>query len=176
VLLDGTLNAAVDVECAQPFFADLRRVLRPGGRLRLRLVSAREHVGARPARLPAWAAKLELFPTSGEAVDALSRAGLAGIKIEELDETPAWADGGVELRDLEIVAFQPSAGSGRVRDLAVLYRGPFREVVDSAGRIYPRGQRVAVSEQTWNELRRGEFAEQFLFAVPDAKGSCGGEQ
>src|SRR5262249_2364735 len=114
------------------------------------------------------------FPAGGEVVNALSQAGFVSVTIER-DEKPAWSQMGVELFDSKIVAFQPSAG-GDARDLAVLYRGPFREAVDFSGNVYPRGQRVCVSEQTWNDLRRGAFAEQFLFAVPNVKGSCGGEQ
>lgn len=57
----------------------------------------------------------------------------------------------------------------------VLYRGPFREVIDRAGRVFRRGRRTAVGERTFNELRTGPLAEQFLFAVNGAVGTCGGD-
>jgi catechol 2,3-dioxygenase-like lactoylglutathione lyase family enzyme len=60
-------------------------------------------------------------------------------------------------------------------DCHVLYRGPFREVTDRAGRTYRRGQRKAVTRRTFNELRQGPLAEQFLFATQGAIGTCGGD-
>jgi catechol 2,3-dioxygenase-like lactoylglutathione lyase family enzyme len=62
-----------------------------------------------------------------------------------------------------------------VADCQVLYRGPFREVRDRAGTIYRRGQRTAVTQRTFDELRQGAMAGQFLFAVKDAIGTCGGD-
>lgn len=57
----------------------------------------------------------------------------------------------------------------------VLYRGPFREVTDRAGRTYRRGERTAVSERTFNELRQGPLGDQFMFAADGAMGTCGGD-
>jgi catechol 2,3-dioxygenase-like lactoylglutathione lyase family enzyme len=57
----------------------------------------------------------------------------------------------------------------------VLYRGPFREVSDGAGRVYRRGRRTAVSERAFHDLRRGALAEQFMFAVKGSVGTCGGD-
>ncbi|HWB07979.1 MAG TPA: ArsI/CadI family heavy metal resistance metalloenzyme [Pirellulales bacterium] len=60
-------------------------------------------------------------------------------------------------------------------DCHVLYRGPFREVRDRAGRTYRRGQRMPLTRRTFDELRQGPMADQFLFAVQDAIGTCGGD-
>jgi catechol 2,3-dioxygenase-like lactoylglutathione lyase family enzyme len=62
-----------------------------------------------------------------------------------------------------------------VADCQVLYRGPFREVTDRAGRSYRRGQRTAVTQRTFDELRQGPLAAQFLFASKGAVGTCGGD-
>ncbi|HVX11780.1 MAG TPA: VOC family protein [Pirellulales bacterium] len=60
-------------------------------------------------------------------------------------------------------------------DNQVLYRGPFREVADSAGRVYRRGERTAVTERTFGNLRSGPLADQFMFATKGAIGTCGGD-
>jgi len=44
----------------------------------------------------------------------------------------------------------------------VLYCGPLPQVVDDAGRAYPRGVRVTVDDRTWNQFRRPPFAEHFV--------------
>lgn len=61
---------------------------------------------------------------------------------------------------MKISAWQPSADGPPRR---VLYKGPFAEAVDEAGAVYRRGQRVEVSHATWELLRRGAAAENFLF-------------
>jgi hypothetical protein len=43
-----------------------------------------------------------------------------------------------------------------------LYKGPFREVSDDAGHVYPRGQLVSVPAGDAALLRQGPLAEQFL--------------
>lgn len=54
------------------------------------------------------------------------------------------------------------------RDRVVLYKGPFKVSRDDLGNVYPRGRRVNVDGQTWNLLRRGAAAEQFVFYDPNA--------
>ena len=49
---------------------------------------------------------------------------------------------------------------------AVIYRGPFREVVDDAGRRFRRGDRIAVSDLVFGALQREPFASQFIPVPP----------
>lgn len=173
VRLEGTLNAVEDA-AKTALLDEVARVLRSGGQLNARcLVTSHS---ARPQELPRWAQEYPVLPTPADVVAALTGAGFVGIRITEPEGAHRWASDDVELREIQVQAFQPSTASNAVVDLTVLYLGPFREAVDFAGNVYPRGERVPVSQKTWNELRRGEFAEQFLFAVPDATGTCGGDQ
>lgn len=77
--------------------------------------------------------------------------------------------------DSECDAADEDAVDARTARHHVLYRGPFREVTDSAGRVYRRGCRKPISQRTFDELRRGSLAEHFSFAVKGASGTCGGE-
>jgi catechol 2,3-dioxygenase-like lactoylglutathione lyase family enzyme len=172
-LLDGTVNARGAAENGD-FWKELRRVMRTGGRVKLRGVAANRAEDSRPADAPGWVAKLEDVPMVEDVVTALGRAGFVSLQITAWKQTPVWQHQGFELREFEIAAHAPSAGSSEL-DRHVLYRGPFREAVDFAGNVYRRGERTAVSERTWNELRRGPFAEQFLFALKGATGTCGGD-
>ena len=45
----------------------------------------------------------------------------------------------------------------------VVYRGPFAQVTDDSGQVYPRGERVAVDGSTAARLRLGPSADQFSF-------------
>lgn len=171
--LDGTVNARGALDRAA-FWSDVRRALRPSGKLKLRGVAANVGLAAIPADAPGWVARLEHLPLVEDVVTALGKAGLVSLQLTELSKAPVWRRGGLELCEFEFVAYAPSHGASEpVR--RVLYRGPFREAVDFAGNVYRRGERTAVSERTFNELRRGPFAEQFLFALEGATGTCGGD-
>ena len=51
----------------------------------------------------------------------------------------------------------------------VIYKGPFRELIDEEGRRFPRGQDVLLPARAWERLRQGPAAAQFVFSVPTAK-------
>jgi hypothetical protein len=51
---------------------------------------------------------------------------------------------------------------------AVIYRGPFREVIDDAGRRFRRGDRIAVSDLTFGALQREPFMNHFIPVPPRA--------
>lgn len=52
-------------------------------------------------------------------------------------------------------------------DRHVVYKGPFRDLTDDEGRVYPRGQTVAVPPGVWEGLRQGPAADQFAFLAPE---------
>ena len=55
----------------------------------------------------------------------------------------------------------------RARVRPLLYKGPFREVTDDAGVVYPRGERIAVDAAAVERLRRGAWADRFLILGAD---------
>ena len=65
-----------------------------------------------------------------------------------------------------------AGGSGSTPAAEVMYKGPFREAADDAGRVYPRGRRVAVPADAWEALRQGPAAGQFAFFEPAAPAGC----
>ncbi|HVW38096.1 MAG TPA: ArsI/CadI family heavy metal resistance metalloenzyme [Pirellulales bacterium] len=173
MLLDGTVNARGVLDRGA-FWSDVRRALRSGGKLKVRGVAANRPQAEAPAEAPGWVNRLECLPMVEDVVTALGQGGLVSLQLTQLSKEPVWQLDELELREFEIVAHAPSNGASEL-DRRVLYRGPFREAVDFAGNVYRRGERTPVSERTWNELRRGPFAEQFLFAVQGAAGTCGGD-
>lgn len=72
---------------------------------------------------------------------------------------------GVEHGSGRTIGFRPSSiKESPLR--VVIYKGPFKEVVDENGQTYRRGERVVVQEQTWNTLRQSSLYSQFLFLYP----------
>jgi hypothetical protein len=69
------------------------------------------------------------------------------------------------MRELLLVATKPASSRFDLQQ-AVVYRGPFRELRDDQGNVFPRGTAVFVSSTAADLLRGGPAAEQFAFLTP----------
>ena len=49
---------------------------------------------------------------------------------------------------------------------AVIYRGPYAEVRDEEGHIFPRGERIAVCARTYRMLTEGPYQNDFIGIAP----------
>ncbi|MBL8792375.1 MAG: VOC family protein [Planctomycetia bacterium] len=171
VRLTGSFNGSLDAGQVGALLREARRVLRLGGKVVVHgLCGDRPFANGQP-QLPGLAAMVSRVPVHTEALDALCAAGFVGVHFVKFTEKPWFVIDGVELREVKLLALQPEITEAQRQ---VLYRGPFREAVDDAGRVYPRGQYVRVSAAVAAALHDGPAAEQFLFVKPDAAGCCGG--
>ncbi|MFO0845016.1 MAG: ArsI/CadI family heavy metal resistance metalloenzyme [Gemmataceae bacterium] len=154
VRLRGSLNVPLPDADAKRLFAEARRVLRPGGRLFVHtLVAERPTQG--PPNLTGAAAYVQHTPFESEPLALAEAAGLVRARLVKYDAGPCFVRDGVGLREQQLEAFAPRAAG---RTVSVLYKGPFRQVTDEAGNVYPRGQRVAVDAAAAERLD----AEAFL--------------
>jgi hypothetical protein len=158
--LEGTLNVAWSEETWTGLLAEVRGMLRPGGKVVLHgLVSDRLFPG-KPA-LPGLAGLVQHIPVETEPLERLGRAGLVGLYYEKLGDIHCFEAGGVELRELRLVGQQPANGAGTAH---VLYKGPLEGVRDESGTEYPRGVRVTVPARVAEQLRHGPAAGQFVIS------------
>jgi len=170
--LTGTFNASLDDGQRAGLLREVSRVLRrPGGRVVVHgLAGDRAFRGEQP-KLPGLAAMVSRVPVQTEPIDALRAAGFVGIQFVKLTEQPWFEIDGVEMREFKLTACQPAKSNGVMRP--VIYRGPFRQAVDEAGNVFPRGERVMVSEAACAVLRDGAAVDQFHFPQLDAgSGAC----
>jgi catechol 2,3-dioxygenase-like lactoylglutathione lyase family enzyme len=167
VLLEGTLNVAWPESTWTGLLAEIRRVLRPGGKIVLHgLVSDRPFPG-KPA-LPGMAALVQHIPVETEPGARLRRAGFVGQYFEKLGDIHCFQVGDTELRELRLCAWQPGTAP---ETRHVVYKGPFASLRDDNGTVFLRGVCVSVARDQWELLRNGPTAGQFVFL--DAPAAAG---
>jgi arsenite methyltransferase len=73
---------------------------------------------------------------------------------------------GIEFRSITLTAYKGKEGPCIERNQAVIYRGPWKQVVDDDGHILPRGVRIAVCEKTFNLYSKSPYQDQFILMLP----------
>lgn len=97
---------------------------------------------------------------------AFEDAGFYGITILERSAEPWQTIKGIEFRPVTVAAFKGKQGPCFERNQAVIYKGPWRKVIDDDGHTLERGQRMAVCDKTFQLYQREPYREQFFFVEP----------
>ena len=158
VRLRGTFNLPQTPDERQKLLSEAARVLRPGGRLFVHVLTGERAVDA--PTLPGPAGAVRAVPQDSESVTMLEDAGFIGIRMLKFDSKPCFVRDGIGMRETQLEAFAPSAANDG--EVEVMYKGPFREVRDDEGRVFPRGQRRTISGDAAGRLRTGELSSQFV--------------
>ncbi len=150
-------------------FAEIARVLKPGGRIAISDIVADTEPPAALQDDPAlWSGCIAGALTEQAFLQSLAKAGLAGVEIAVWNVAPWRTLAGVEFRSVTVTASKPLNGPCVDDGHAVIYRGPFREVHDDAGHVYPRGARIAVCGRSYREILQGPLARHFICLAPAA--------
>jgi catechol 2,3-dioxygenase-like lactoylglutathione lyase family enzyme len=168
VRLRGTFNTPRAPEEVAAILRESRRVLRPGGQILVHgLVSDRALRDGFP-RLPGPAALVRSVPLETEVPAWLGAAGFVNVYLQKLGEGANFRHDGAAMRELMVCAWKAAteATASAEASVTVVYRGPFREVTDDAGRTYTRAERVSLSTHDAQRLQRGPLADQFVFLKP----------
>lgn len=161
VLLQGTFNAHMDAADRQRVLQEVMRVLRPGGQVLAHVLTAATTLPAgAKLQLPGPAAAVERVPLDRDLVAELEQAGFVAVHYAKFGASPCFHYQGVEMRETKLLAFKPTTSSKRTH--IAIYKGPFRELRDDAGRVFRRGERVAIEKGIYDLLKTGPAAEQFL--------------
>ena len=97
---------------------------------------------------------------------AFEDAGFHGIRVLKRDEEPWQTVEGIEFRSVTVEAFTGKIGPCFERNQAVIYKGPFKKVLDDDGHAMERGKRYAVCDKTYNLYRSEPYRDLFDFVEP----------
>lgn len=166
VVSNCVLNLVANGE-KRKLFAEIYRVLRRGGRAVISDIVADEAVPEDMQRDPElWSGCISGALTEDGFLQAFEAAGFHGIRILERQEEPWRTVAGIEFRSLTVEAFKGKEGPCWERNQAVVYRGPFKEVLDDDGHRMERGRRYAVCDKTYQIYRREPYRGFFDFVEP----------
>ena len=148
-------------------FQEIFRVLRKGGRAVISDIVSDEEVSAPMQQDPAlWSGCISGALREDLFLKAFEDAGFYGIRLLKRDAQPWQTVAGIEFRSVTVEAFKGKQGECFELNQAVVYRGPFREVLDDDGHRLRRGDRVAVCDKTFQLYHQAPYAEHFEFIEP----------
>lgn len=173
VISNCVLNL-VDKANREQMIAEIFRVLKPGGRVAISDIVCDEEV---PQSLQEdatlWSGCISGAFEEKEFMDTFLDAGFVGVSYDKWDESPWQVVEGIEFRSVTLLATKPSTENLYDAGQAVLYRGPFYQVRDDLGNIYPRGERIAVSKRTFDLITQGPYQKDFIAISPAQQQNLG---
>jgi arsenite methyltransferase len=148
-------------------FLEIFRVLKKGGRAVISDIVSDEDVPESLQQDPTlWSGCISGALREDLLLKAFVDAGFYGIRLLKRDEKPWQTVQGIEFRSVTIEAFKGKQGPCFERNQAVIYRGPFKEVLDDDGHKMERGIRYAVCDKTYNLYKKHPYREFFEFVDP----------
>lgn len=167
VILSNCVLNLVKSEDKEQMFAEMFRVLKRGGRVAISDIVADEDV---PEHLQndaeLWSGCISGAFREDLFLEAFERAGFYGIEIVKRDEKPWKIVEGIEFRSVTVVAYKGKQGACWERNQAVIYKGPWKKVIDDDGHILERGARMAVCDKTFQIYSREPYASQIIAVEP----------
>jgi hypothetical protein len=104
VRLRGSFNAPLSDGQGQSLLKEVKRVLKPDGRLLIRILAGdKSHPSP---NLPGKGAPVRFVPAKDDIMVLVAQAGLTGIRLLKYDEPPCFVADGVVMRETHIEAFR----------------------------------------------------------------------
>jgi ubiquinone/menaquinone biosynthesis C-methylase UbiE len=167
VVVSNCVLNLVEPKSKRQLFEEIFRVLKKGGRAVICDIVSDEEVPEGMQNDPElWSGCISGALTEEGYLAAFESAGFYGIRILKRDVDPWRTVQGIEFRSMTVEAFKGKQGECFERTQAVIYRGPFREVLDDDNHRIGRGRRYAVCDKTYNLYKKAPYREFFEFVDP----------
>src|SRR5438552_11009170 len=167
VVVSNCVLNLVDPKSKRQLFDEIFRVLKKGGRAVISDIVSDEDAPEEMQDDPElWSGCISGALTEEGFLAAFENAGFYGIQILKRDAKPWRTVQGIEFRSVTIEAFKGKEGACFERNQAVIYRGPFKEVLDDDNHRMERGKRYAVCDKTYNLYKKAPYREFFELVDP----------
>ncbi len=167
LILSNCVLNLVKLEFKEQMFEEMFRVLKRGGRVAISDIVADEDVPQHmqdDAEL--WSGCISGAFREDKFIEAFEKAGFYGMEVVKRDEKPWQTVEGIEFRSVTIVAYKGKQGECLERNQAVIYKGPWKKVLDDDGHMLERGQRMAVCDKTFQIYQKEPYASQIVAVEP----------
>ena len=167
VVVSNCVLNLVEGRAKRQLFEEIFRVLRKGGRAVISDIVSDEEVPLAMQNDPElWSGCISGALTESGFVRAFVEAGFYGVRILQRDAEPWRTVQGIEFRSVTIEAFKGKQGASFERGQAVIYKGPFKKVLDDDGHAFERGERSAVCDKTFQLYQREPYRGAFECIEP----------
>ena len=168
VVSNCVLNLVKD-EDKKKLFAEIHRVLKKGGRVAISDIVSDEDIPEHLKNDPElWSGCISGALKEDEFLQAFADVGFYGIRIESRQEEPWQTIEGIEFRSLTLTAYKGKEGPCLERNQAVIYRGPWKAVIDDDGHTLHRGERMAVCDKTFKIYSQEPYTGDIIPVEPYA--------
>ncbi|HMW32888.1 MAG TPA: methyltransferase domain-containing protein [bacterium] len=167
VVLSNCVLNLVREEDRQNLIAEIYRVLKPGGRFAISDIVSDEDIPLQQKNNPElWSGCISGAFREDEFLKVFEKAGFYGISLDKWETTPWQVVEGIEYRSVTVIGYKGKEGPCLERQQAVIYKGPWKAVIDDDGHTLFRGERMAVCDKTFGIYTRekGPYAND-IFAV-----------
>jgi SAM-dependent methyltransferase len=167
VVVSNCVLNLVEPHAKRQLFEEIFRVLKLGGRAVISDIVADEDVPEFLRNDPElWSGCISGALTETAFLDAFEEAGFYGIQLVKRDPPPWRTVHGIEFRSVTVEAFKGKQGACLDRNQAVIYKGPFKKVLDDDDHVLHRGRRHAVCDKTFQLYQKAPYREHFEFIEP----------
>ncbi len=169
VIVSNCVLNLVRQEDRRQLFGEMLRVLKRGGRAVISDIVSDEAVPDRLRRDPnLWSGCISGAFSESDFLQAFEDAGFYGMEYLVYEQQPWGTVEGIEFRSVTVVAYKGKEGPCYDHKQAVIYKGPWRAVIDDDGHTLRRGERMAVCEKTFDIYTSPPYAEDIV-AVPPSE-------
>ncbi|MDT8388445.1 MAG: methyltransferase domain-containing protein [Thiogranum sp.] len=167
VVISNCVLNLVDDRYKSQLVREIYRVLRPGGRVAISDIISDEPVPDHLKTDPElWSGCISGSFQEQEFVKCFTAAGFQAVTLDTWSSAAWQVVEGIEFRSATLTAVKGTGAPCLDYGHAVIYRGPFTEVRDDEGHVFPRGERMAVCERTYKLLTGGTYRDHFIGIAP----------
>ena len=150
VVISNCVLNLVRPEDKQQLFSEIFRVLKPGGRAVISDIVCDEDPTPKIFNDPdMWSGCIAGAFREDGFLKMFEAAGFYGIEILKRESTPWQVIDGVEFRSMTVRAYKSKEDVDLERKQSVVYKGPWKQVIDDDGHVFYRGERMAVGDKTY---------------------------